>query len=40
MKKEVKLPLIGVSTSEIEKAVGSLTCLSLRFNRPSRIAAA
>jgi hypothetical protein len=38
LQEESKYPLIGLSTSEIEKAVGSLTCLSLRFNLPNRIA--
>ena len=27
----------GVELSEIEKAVGSLTCMSLRFNVPSTV---
>ena len=29
--------IIGLDLSEIEKAVGSLTCMSLRFNKPKRI---
>ena len=29
--------IIGVDNSEIEKAVGSLTCMSLRFNKPKSI---
>ena len=32
--------LKGHDLSEIEKAVGSLTCMSLRFNRPSKVRAA
>ncbi len=40
LQEESKYPLIGLSTSEIEKAVGSLTCLSLRFNMPKRLSQA
>ncbi len=29
--------LVEIESSEIEKAVGSLTCLSLRYNRPRRV---
>jgi len=32
--------LVEIESSEIEKAVGSLTCMSLRFNRPKSIAPA
>ena len=30
-----KYKIIGLDLSEIEKAVGSLTCMSLRFNKPT-----
>lgn len=40
LERECKHPLIGLTTSEIEKAVGSLTCMSLRFNRPEKVVAA
>ena len=29
--------VIGIDLSEMEKAVGSLTCMSLRFTRPTKI---
>jgi len=37
LKKFCEHELIEVESSEIEKAVGSLTCMSLRFNRPVSI---
>lgn len=40
LERECRHPLLGLSTSEIEKAVGSLTCMSLRFNRPEKVVAA
>ena len=30
--------VVGVDCSELEKANGSLTCMSLRFNTPKRVA--
>lgn len=32
-----KYKIIGLELSEIEKAVGSLTCMSLRFEKPSMV---
>ena len=34
---KVDFPLLPLELSEIEKAVGSLTCMSLRFNKPRRV---
>ena len=32
-----KYKVLGLDLSEIEKAVGSLTCMSLRFNKPNAV---
>jgi N-dimethylarginine dimethylaminohydrolase len=32
-----KYKIVGLDMSEIEKAVGSLTCMSLRFNKPTSV---
>ena len=37
LQRECPHELVEIESSEIEKAVGSLTCLSLRFNRPRRV---
>lgn len=40
LQRECPHELVEIESSEIEKAVGSLTCLSLRFNKPTKIAPA
>lgn len=34
LKRHVGMPVIGIDLSEIEKAVGSLSCMTIRFQKP------